>query len=72
MAKVHLFLIIGIYYYKNESKFEGEWENGIKVGKGTYYLENGDKYEGEWKNNESINKGNFIINKYRNLHLQGW
>ena len=33
-------------YYHNGNKYEGEWKNGIKHGKGIFYFKNGAKYEG--------------------------
>ena len=34
--------------YKNNDLYEGNWEYGIKKGKGKYIFENGSQYEGEW------------------------
>jgi len=41
----------GIWYYINGSRYEGEWNHGLKEGFGTVYKADGNKaYEGEWKN----------------------
>lgn len=37
----------GIKEYWN-AKYDGEWENGKKIGQGIYETEDGDVYEGEW------------------------
>ncbi len=39
---------LGIYYYENGDKYEGEWCRGLRVGKGKLNYANGDVYEGEW------------------------
>ena len=38
-------------HFKNGDKYEGDWKNDIKEGKGIYFFNNGDKYEGDFKNN---------------------
>jgi len=45
--------------YPNESKFEGDFEEDKKRGKGTLYYANGDKYTGELKDDKRDGKGNF-------------
>ena len=42
---------IGVYIWKNKSKYEGEWKNNNMNGYGIYYFSDGRKYIGEWKNN---------------------
>ena len=49
----------GIYYYfKNNffgrKKYEGDWKNDKKEGKGILYYNNGTKQEGEWQDNELV------------------
>ena len=46
-------------------KYEGEWKNGEKHGKGTRTLPDGRKYEGEWRLNKPWNTKNY--DKYGNI-----
>jgi len=48
---------IGIYTYDNGVKYEGEFVNGKKNGKGTCTYPNGDKYIGMWKNGQMDGQG---------------
>jgi hypothetical protein len=41
---------MGTYEWPNGERYEGEWLNGNKHGKGTWTSKNGDKYMGEWDN----------------------
>jgi len=41
--------LIGTYIHEDGSKYEGEFVNGKREGKGVYYFSNKDKYDGEWK-----------------------
>jgi hypothetical protein len=36
--------------YDSGDRYNGEFKNGLKEGKGIYSYKNGDKYDGEWKN----------------------
>ena len=45
--------------YKN-GKYEGEYLNGKREGKGIYKYNNGDKYEGEYKNDLKDGNGKYI------------
>ena len=49
----------GIFYYdkKCNEKYEGDWINNKREGKGTMNWNNGDKYEGDWKNDKQEGKG---------------
>ena len=38
-------------------KYEGDWKNDQKNGKGTYYWPNGDKYSGDWLNGHRTGNG---------------
>ena len=49
--------------YNNGDKYEGEWINDKKEGKGIYYYNIGEQYGGEWKNDE-IRSNNYIICEY--------
>ena len=42
----------GISTYTNGDRYEGEYHDGKRHGKGVfYYADNGEVYDGEWKNN---------------------
>jgi hypothetical protein len=40
-----------------DGKYEGEFKNKLRDGKGIMYYNNGNKYEGEWKNDVKEGKG---------------
>jgi len=50
-------IFIGVYYYPNGDKLEGEWKKNRLEGKGilncnwlgVYYYESGEVFEGEWE-----------------------
>eukprot|EP00826_Nyctotherus_ovalis_P057586 TRINITY_DN7882_c0_g1_i16.p1 TRINITY_DN7882_c0_g1~~TRINITY_DN7882_c0_g1_i16.p1 ORF type:complete len:119 (+),score=20.81 TRINITY_DN7882_c0_g1_i16:322-678(+) len=55
---------LGTYQYSDRTKFEGEWKEGAKEGKGkrgervgAYVYRNGDRFEGEWRKGEVGKKG---------------
>ena len=50
----------GIYTDSDGGKYEGEWFEGKRHGKGTMTYESGDKYEGEWFKDEYHGKGTLI------------
>ena len=53
----------GTAIYKS-GKYEGEFRNGIRDGKGTYtWVKSGNRYIGEWKNGKRHGEGTVIINK---------
>ncbi len=52
----------GIMEYENGDKYEGEWKNDFKEGKGKMIYNNGEKYEGEWKNDLKEGKGIMYYN----------
>ena len=48
----------GEYHYQNKCfKYEGQYANGIKHGKGIMQLPNGSSYEGDFKNGEITGNG---------------
>lgn len=48
----------GFMEYKNGNKYQGDFKNGVKDGKGTLTLGD-DKYEGDWKNDLKDGKGTY-------------
>ena len=48
-------------YYDN-GRYEGDFINGERTGKGTYYFNNGDRYEGDFINGEKIGIGTYYFN----------
>ena len=56
----------GIQYGTKEpfigDRYEGEWKNNKKEGKGIYYWNNGDKYDGDWRNGKFEGKGIYYYN----------
>lgn len=46
-----------IKYYKNGNKYEGEFKNGMRHGKGVMHYYYGNKYYGEWKLDKKEGKG---------------
>jgi len=45
------------------NKYEGDWMNGNKNGKGIYYHNNGNKYEGYFKDGKADGKGIYLLRK---------
>ena len=51
---------INIRKFKDGSRYEGEYKNKVREGKGIYHYINGDIYIGEWKNNIFDGNGIYI------------
>jgi hypothetical protein len=47
------------FIYPFGDKYEGEWKEGKKHGKGTYSFASGSKYEGEWEEDKKHGKGTY-------------
>ena len=47
--------------YSNNEKYNGEWDNDMKSGKGTYTYTNGNEYYGDWRNDKKNGKGIFHL-----------
>ena len=47
--------------YENGDKYEGEWIDSFKDGKGIYTYNNGDVYEGEFKKGKKKGEGKYIF-----------
>jgi hypothetical protein len=52
---------IGIYYYHNGDRYEGEFGDGKQHGTGIYYYANGDLYQGAWENNKKQGRGRYRL-----------
>ena len=53
--------------YDNYDKYEGDWKNDVKEGKGIYYYKKGGFYEGDFINDKREGNGIMIYdngNKY--------
>ena len=48
---------MGIYISIEGYKYEGEFKNGLREGKGKIKYKNNDKYDGMWKNDKYNGKG---------------
>ena len=48
----------GSWTYENGRRYEGEWQNNMRHGKGTLTWPDGSRYEGEWRNDMAHGKGN--------------
>ena len=49
-------------YYYNGDRYEGDYKNNKREGKGIYYFNNGKRYEGNWKNDKKDGKGIMYYN----------
>ena len=45
-----------IFYYNDGDKYEGDFKNDNREGKGLYYYNNGDRAMGDYLNNDPIGK----------------
>ena len=50
----------GSWTYEDGSRYEGEWQNNMRHGKGILTWPDGARYEGEWRNDLAHGKGAFI------------
>lgn len=41
-------------FFPKGARYEGEWKNDRKEGKGCYHFSNGDHYDGEWRNDVKV------------------
>jgi antitoxin component YwqK of YwqJK toxin-antitoxin module len=46
----------------DDGKYEGEFKNNKREGKGIFYYNNGDRYEGDYKNDKREGKGILYFN----------
>ncbi len=53
------FQTFSVHTYDNGDRYEGEWKNGKKHGKGTMDYANGNKYTGIWVNDNRAGQGVF-------------
>ena len=50
----------GIYIWANGAKYEGEWKNNKREGKGKMSSSEGKVYEGDFKDNKKDGFGTFV------------
>ncbi len=50
----------GIAIYDTGSRYEGEWKNNLREGKGSFYWTDGQYYIGEYKNDLRTGKGTYF------------
>lgn len=50
-----------IYEYRSGERFEGEYKNGLREGKGTYFHLNGDRFEGQYASGKRNGKGKYYF-----------
>lgn len=53
---------LGVHTSSNNDKYEGNWKDDLRSGRGIKYYSNGDKYDGEWNNDLKEGKGKDYIN----------
>ena len=46
-----------MFTYANGNKYDGEWKDDKKNGRGVYTFANGNKYDGEWKDGDFNGRG---------------
>ena len=42
-------------------KYDGDWKDDVRHGKGTFEYTNGDKYEGDWADDIQHGKGTYFF-----------
>ncbi len=47
----------GIFISRTGERYEGNWKQGLRAGRGICYYTNGDKYEGQWADNQLNGEG---------------
>ena len=52
---------VGLCVYANNDKYEGEWRDDQKCGKGIMTYSNKEKYEGQWENDMKNGPGNLCF-----------
>jgi len=69
---------MGIFHYSNYQKYDGEWKDNQRYGKGILYYSKGHEYAGDWLNNkkegtgnESWPNGDYYIGVYKNDLFNG-
>lgn len=71
MAEVTVHTKVGIGHYDDDGRYEGEYQNNLRNGKGIYYYDNGDRYDGDWKDDKKNGRGRLMVN-CRNTLLCKW
>lgn len=61
--------------FVEESIYVGDWERGIRSGRGTYWNGTGNLYIGQWRDDQRNGRGSYFINLPRwneNEHSEFW
>lgn len=56
---------IGLYFYDDGSKYEGEWFRNMRHGRGKMLYKSGDVYEGEWELDKRSGAGVLFLGALR-------
>ena len=48
---------LGIRYYPDGNRYDGNWLNGKRSGQGIYYYANGDRLDGSWLHGKQTGQG---------------
>lgn len=61
--------------FTEKTVYVGNWDMGIREGRGTYWNGKGNLYIGQWRNNERHGRGSYFFNLPRweeNAHTEFW
>lgn len=62
------FYLTGIVEYKNGERYEGDFENDLRNGKGEYAYLDGSHYSGEFRNDQKEGKGTLKMLNSKTLY----
>ena len=51
----------GVKVWPSGARYEGEWRDGKRTGRGTYSWSSGARYEGEWRDGKQSGRGTFTF-----------
>jgi hypothetical protein len=59
-------------YYGNGNKYDGDWLDDQRTGKGVFNWKNGDKFDGEFLNGQRNGNGICFFNKTNTKYIGDW